>query len=164
MECNHKFLRIYLNRLVLPIVKVWQQIFLSSIACFTLSCSCRYGCNNGVCQKRQCSCDVLWEGDACDRRVLGKYVGTYFSENSCEASTRDVSLTLGGEVDELVWDGTIKLVYTDSARFDIPKQVVDGQQIQGEGSLLLDRISLRYYSIDTASGLNCIVSASLKDQ
>lgn len=126
------------------------------------SCDCRYGCENGVCQKRECKCDVYWEGDACQRRELSKYTGTYIGSNSCEVDQMEFTLQNGQSVDEMLWNNNLVFTYRDSALFDILPQEYYGVQIQGEGSMLLEKISFHYQSIDTLLGVECLVNANLK--
>lgn len=125
-------------------------------------CNCPYGCTNGVCQKRICKCDLYWEGDACQRRVLSKYVGDYSGTNTCESDQIEFSLKNGKSVDELIWNQDITLTYSDSDRFDILQQNYKGVQISGQGSMLLEKISFRISSIDSNDTLECFVSANLK--
>jgi hypothetical protein len=115
-----------------------------------------------VCQKRECKCDLYWEGDACQRRSLSKYLGEYIGNNTCNSDENDFTLEIGKNVNELIWNQELTLTYSDGARFLILDQNLDGIPIKGEGSMLLDKISLRYHSIDTTLGVNCLVTASLK--
>ncbi|MDC1222282.1 hypothetical protein N8Z47_06395 [Salibacteraceae bacterium] len=143
-------------------MKSIQSIVLLSWFTILISCDCRYGCENGVCQKRECKCDLYWEGDACQRRSLSIYRGEYVGYNTCNSEENDFALENGKNVDELIWNQELILSYSDSARFLILEQNLDGIPIVGEGSMLLDKISLRYHSIDTTLGINCLVTASLK--
>ena len=70
-------------------------------------------------------------------------------------------LKKGDGVNELIWDQGLTLTYTDSARFDILRQTYQGVIVEGEGSMLLEKISFRYHSLDTTSKLDCLVTANL---
>ncbi len=143
-------------------MKSIQSIVFLSWFTILISCDCRYGCENGVCQKRECKCDFYWEGDACQRPSLSKYRGEYVGYHTCNSEQNDFTLEIGKNVDELIWNQELTLSYLDSARFLILDQNLNGIFIEGEGSMLLDKISFRYQSMDTTLGVNCFVAASLK--
>ena len=143
-------------------MKVFVHILLVAFIAIFASCDCRYGCENGVCQKRVCKCDLYWEGDACQRPILSRYQGSYNGTNSCDSEQSDFTLKSGESVDELLWNNELTLTFSDTARFDILQQDYRGISLEGEGSMLLDKISFRYHSIDTSLSVDCLVTANLK--
>lgn len=131
------------------------------------SCNrCRDGCENGVCQKRECLCDLWWQGDACDYSLFRMYEGEYTGNDSCDDPMESVafSLTVDEAIPNRMWinDAEFYIEFTDRTRFILPEQSKGGRLVSGEGEMLVEAISLSYIPSDSVSTLHCLIEATLE--
>ncbi|MEX2595699.1 MAG: hypothetical protein WEC59_02130 [Salibacteraceae bacterium] len=133
-----------------------------TIACLFLlfaACNrCIENCENGICQKKNCVCDTWYEGNTCDRSSLEvfekEYTG-YLELNSDVVDTVSFHLkTSGNDPSKMMAEGlNLQLQFLDASRFEIEPQIWRGHQVEGEGQMLINIVSMRFSYVDS-SGLN----------
>lgn len=126
---------------------------------------CMEPCVHGTCKKKTCQCDSWWEGDGCDRSQLKRFEGQYLGNAPCDdpGGTKEFSLTVDPEVPDRMWlaGDELYLDFTTSVRFDVPLQVWRGQTVEGEGQMLINKVSFHYS--DTGTDTTCLIEADLQD-
>ncbi|GAB5538520.1 MAG: hypothetical protein Salg2KO_06230 [Salibacteraceae bacterium] len=122
---------------------------------------CRFGCENGRCIRGVCQCNENWEGDACERFVISKHVGSYARLDTCISKQMDtVTLNPGDRsMNQLIWDGSLRLNFFTETEFDVPEQVYLNDTVEGDGQMLVDGISIRYESINSGKTESCLSEA-----
>jgi hypothetical protein len=109
---------------------------------------CRYGCENGLCNRGTCDCFEWYEGDACERSILKAYEGDHGGE-LIRADTIIDTLSFQlqwaqNPPEEMLLEGEeLTIRFTDRWKFDLPDQPWKNYQVSGEGEMLLDRLSMR---------------------
>lgn len=75
----------------------------------------------------------------------------------------EFSLTVDPEVPDRMWlaGDELYLDFTTSVRFDVPLQVWRGQTVEGEGQMLINKVSFHYS--DTGTDTTCLIEADLQD-
>ncbi len=106
--------------------KVFSVFFVLS-AVFFSSCSLDYfpcsgvKCVEGYCDQGTCKCDFGWEGIACDKKVVSKFVGTFLTTETCSNSDTTTYSSVVSVKDDLLQYITISPLKGYSVQF-----VVDG--------------------------------------
>lgn len=126
--------------------RILYYIALSLLFIATSCNRCKEGCVNGQCIQRTCDCDQWYAGDRCDRSQLTVFAGYYRGQTTTDSSRFSVGFNVvpTDTVNMLYADSlSLRLVFEDETRFQVPEQEVFGKVMQGEGQVLVDLFSIR---------------------
>lgn len=158
IEPNHTLVKM---RLVINGIISWCAVLLIISGCNR----CPYGCENGVCQKSMCQCDLFYEGDACERSILNKLNGQYTVNSNCYSDSELVEVRVSDTVpNECFMANEMRWVFVDSHRFEIPLQQYRNQSIHGEGQVLVNLISLSINKVDSAGNDPCLMELRAEEK
>lgn len=128
---------------------------------------CRNDCENGICLKGTCDCNVWWEGDACEKSVLLPFEGNYVGTIDCEGQVVGTSFKLtvsDNDASKLVLSTGYSLQFVTETRFDVLVSQNGVEEKVGSGEMLVNSISFNSEESDTTQTRICLTTAALDQE